>query len=75
VRLLYIKSRYRVGSTTFSALMKLLSQGFSQREFPSFYDEAKYPGELGLAYESIHVCKNNYVLFRNLHCLTRIIPS
>jgi hypothetical protein len=64
VRLLYIKSRYRVGSTTFNALMKLLSQEFPQCELPSSYDEAKYLGELGLAYESIHVCKNNCVLFK-----------
>jgi hypothetical protein len=45
--------------------MKLLSEGFPQCEFPSFYDEAKkYLGELGLAYDLIHVCKNNCVLFR-----------
>jgi hypothetical protein len=30
VRLLYKKSRYRVGNTTFDALMKLLSSGFPQ---------------------------------------------
>jgi hypothetical protein len=45
--------------------MKLLSQGFPQCELPTSYDEVKkYLGELGLAYESIHVCKNNCVLFR-----------
>jgi hypothetical protein len=65
VRLLYIKSRYRVGNTAFDALMKLLSSGFPQCQFPDSYDEAKkYIRELGLRYESIHVCKNNCVLFR-----------
>jgi hypothetical protein len=65
VRLLYIKSRYRVGNTTFDALMKLLSSGFTQCQFPDSYDEAKkYIRELGLRYESIHVCKNKCVLFR-----------
>jgi hypothetical protein len=65
VRLLYIKSRYHVGNAAFSALMKLLSQGFPQCELPTSYDEAKkYLGEMGLSYESIHVCKNNCVLFR-----------
>jgi hypothetical protein len=45
--------------------MKLLSQGFPQCELPTSYDEAKkYLGEMGLSYESIHVCKNNCVLFR-----------
>jgi hypothetical protein len=65
VRLLYIKSRYRVGNTAFDALMKLLSSGFPQCQFPDSYDEAKkYIRVLGLRYESIHVCKNNCVLFR-----------
>jgi hypothetical protein len=45
--------------------MKLLSSGFPQCQFPDSYDEAKkYIRELGLRYESIHVCKNNCVLFR-----------
>ncbi|XP_066385135.1 uncharacterized protein [Miscanthus floridulus] len=65
VRMLYIKSRYRIGNTGFSIMMKLLSSGFPQSELPKSYDEAKkYLGELGLGYENIHVCKNNCVLFR-----------
>jgi hypothetical protein len=45
--------------------VKLLSQGFPQCELLTSYDEAKkYLSELGLAYESIHVCKTNCVLFR-----------
>ncbi|XP_066320623.1 uncharacterized protein [Miscanthus floridulus] len=64
VRMLYIKSRYRIGNTGFSIMMKLLSSGFPQSELPKSYDEAKkYLGELGLCYENIHVCKNNCVLF------------
>jgi hypothetical protein len=65
VRMLYIKSRYRIGNTTFSTMMKLLSSGYPQSELPKSYDEAKkYLGELGLGYENIHVCKNNCVLFQ-----------
>jgi hypothetical protein len=64
VRMLYIKSRYRIGNTSFSTIMKLLSSGYPQSELPKSYDEAKkYLGELGLGYENIHVCKNNCVLF------------
>ena len=65
VRLLYMKSRYRLGNNFFTALLKLLSDAFPQCQFPKSYDEAKkYLRELGIAYESIHVCKNNCVLFR-----------
>ena len=44
-------------------IVKYKPSGFWTQE--NCYDEAKkYLGELGLAYESIHVCKNNCVLFR-----------
>ncbi|XP_066323130.1 uncharacterized protein [Miscanthus floridulus] len=65
VRMLYIKSRYRIGNTAFSTMLKLLSSGYPQSELPKSYDEAKkYLGELGLGFENIHVCKNNCVLFQ-----------
>ena len=64
VRMLYIKSRYRIDNTAFSTMMKLLSSGFPQSELPKSYEELKkYLGELGLAFKNIHVCKNNCVLF------------
>ncbi|XP_066324074.1 uncharacterized protein [Miscanthus floridulus] len=74
VRMLYIKSRCRIGNTTFSTMLKLLSLGYPQSELPKSYDEAKkYLGELGLGFENIHVCKNNYVLFQKR--LKRIFAS
>jgi len=75
VRMLYIKSRYRIGNTGFSIMMKLLSSGFPQSELPKSYDEAKkYLGELGLGYENIHVCKNNCVLFRKRYEKENVCP-
>ena len=65
VRMLYMKSRYRISNTGFTAMMKLMSDGYPSSELPKSYDEAKkYLKELGLAYENIHVCKNNCMLFR-----------
>jgi hypothetical protein len=75
VRMLYIKSRYRIGNTAFSVIMKLLSEGFPQSELPKSYDEAKkYLRELGLGYENIDVCKNNCVLFRNRYDKANVCP-
>jgi len=66
VRLLHIKSLYRISNSTFSAHMKLLAEASPEcNTFPKSYDEAKsILKELGLGYESIHVCYNNCVLFR-----------
>ncbi|XP_066334495.1 uncharacterized protein [Miscanthus floridulus] len=75
VRMLYIKSRYRIGNTTFSTMLKLLSSGYPQSELPKSYDEAKkYLGELGLGFENIHVCKNNCVLFRKRYYKENVCP-
>ena len=64
VRLLYIKSHYRVSNNYFDALLTLLSDAFPKSNVPKSCEEArKYIRELGQGYESIHVCKNNYVLF------------
>jgi hypothetical protein len=66
VRMLYMKSRYRISNKGFTAMMKLISDGHPESELPRSYDEAKnYLKELGLAFENIHVCKNNCVLFRD----------
>jgi hypothetical protein len=66
VRMLYMKSRYRISNKGFTAMMKLISDGHPKSELPRSYDEAKnYLKELGLAFENIHVCKNNCVLFRD----------
>jgi hypothetical protein len=64
VRMFYMISRYRINNTAFSAMMKLMSDGYPNSELPKSYEEAmKYLKELGLGYENIHVCKNNCVLF------------
>jgi hypothetical protein len=64
VRMLHIKSFYRINNTTFSAILKLLSGSFPNTGLPDSYDKAKkYLKELGLGYELIHVCDNNCVLF------------
>ncbi|XP_066354772.1 uncharacterized protein [Miscanthus floridulus] len=75
VRMLYIKSRYRIGNTVFSTMLKLLSSGYPQSELPKSYDEAKkYLGELGLGFENIHVCKNNCVLFWKRYYKENVCP-
>ncbi|XP_066310955.1 uncharacterized protein [Miscanthus floridulus] len=75
VRMLYIKSHYRIGNTAFSTILKLLSSGYPQSELPKSYDEAKkYLGELGLGFENIHVCKNNCVLFRKRYYKENVCP-
>jgi hypothetical protein len=65
VRLLHIKSFYRISNVAFNAILKLLSLSFPQCSLPASYNEAKkLIRVLGLGYESIHVCPNNCVLFR-----------
>ena len=65
VRMLHIKSFYRISNTSFSAILKLLSGSFPNCGLLDSYDKAKkYLKELGLGYELIHICDNNCVLFR-----------
>ena len=65
VKLLHIKSFYRISNVAFTALLKLLSSAFPDCSIPSSYQEAKrLIRALGLGYDSIHVCPNNCVLFR-----------
>jgi len=48
VRLLYIKSHYRVSNNYFDALLALLSDAFPSSNVPKSYEEAhKYIRELG----------------------------
>ena len=64
MRLLHIKSFYRISNTAFDALLNLLSASLPECDLPKSYDDAKkYLRELGLGYNSIPVCKNNCVLF------------
>jgi len=65
VKLLHIKSFYRISNVGFSAFLDLLSLAFPDCSIPASYAEAKNViRALGLGYESIHVCPNNCVLFR-----------
>jgi len=65
VKLLHIKSFYRISNVAFTALLKLLSSAFPNCSIPATYEEAKrLIRALGLGYNSIHVCPNNCVLFR-----------
>ena len=65
VKLLHIKSFYRISNVAFTAILKLLSAAFPDCSLPASYHEAKNViNALGLGYDSIHVCPNNCVLFR-----------
>jgi len=76
MRLLRIKSRYQIYNTGFNTLLKLLSSAFPQSKLPESYDEAKkYPRELGIGYDKIHVCKNNCVLFRKRYAKMDVCPK
>ena len=76
LRLLRIKSRYRINNTTFNAILKMLSSAFPDSNLPSTYDDAnKYLRELGLGYDEIHVCENNYVLLRKTYANMDACPK
>jgi len=65
VKLLHIKSFYRISNAAFNAILRLLSLQFLDSCVPRSYDEAlSIIRRLGLGYESIHVCPNNCVLLR-----------
>jgi hypothetical protein len=66
VKLLHMKSFYRISNTAFSSILKQLVEAFpALNTVPKSYDDAKkLLRRLGLGYDSIHVCLNNCVLFR-----------
>ena len=65
VKLLHIKSFYRISNVAFTVILNLLSSSFPNCSIPASYQEAKrLIRALGLGYNSIHVCPNNCVLFR-----------
>ena len=68
VKLLHIKSFYRISNVAFTAILKLLSSAFSDCSLPITYHEAKnLLRTMGLGYDSIHVCPKNCVFFRKEH--------
>jgi hypothetical protein len=66
VKMLHLKSYYRISNSAFTAQMKVLSRAFPEYNYlTKSYEEAKTMlHTLGLGYVSIHVCPNNCVLFR-----------
>ncbi|CAD6334911.1 unnamed protein product [Miscanthus lutarioriparius] len=65
-KLLHMKSFYRITNSALSAFVKLLVDAFPEfNTLPTSYHEPKnIIKELGLGYESIHVCYNNCILFQ-----------
>jgi hypothetical protein len=62
-----MKALYRISNSGFTAILKLLVDEalLEINTLPKSYSEAKsILKELGLGYESIHVCYKNCVLFR-----------
>jgi hypothetical protein len=76
VKLLHIKSLYRISNSAFSAIVKLLAKAFPEcNTLPKSYNEANnLLKELGLGYDSIHVCFNNCVLFRKQYAKLDYCP-
>src|SRR6266540_1039098 len=65
VKVLHIKSFYKISIVAFNAILKLLSLTFPDCSLPVSYAAAKkLLRALGLGYDSIHVCPNNCILFR-----------
>jgi hypothetical protein len=64
VKLLHIKSYYRISNAAFNAILHLLNLQYPNSSVPKHYDEAlSIIRKLGLGYVSIHGCLNNCVLF------------
>ena len=69
LKLLHHKSYYQVSNRAFDAMLNLFADSYPNgNTLPRSYREAKaFLKELGLSYESIHVCPNNCILFRKEH--------
>ncbi|XP_073064444.1 uncharacterized protein [Primulina eburnea] len=64
VKLMHVKVLNKWSNKSFDMLLKLLKQAFPQALLPGSHYEAKRKlSELGLGYESIHVCEHDCVLF------------
>ena len=66
VKLLHMKSLYRISSSAFSTAMKLLTKALLEcNTLSKSYDEGKsLVKEIGLGYQSLHACSNNCLLLR-----------
>jgi hypothetical protein len=65
VKVLHVKSYYRINNVVFNAILHILNLQFPHSSVPKHYDEAlSIIQKLGLGYVCIHVYPNNCVLFR-----------
>ena len=68
VKLLHVKSFYRISNAAFNAILRLLTLQFPGSSVPKDYEDAlRVIRKLGLGYVSIHVCPNNCVLYRKAY--------
>jgi hypothetical protein len=64
MRMLHIKTYTRMTNKTFNMLFQLLNLALPNVDFPKSYADAKRAlSDLGLGYETIHVCKYDYILY------------
>uniref|UniRef100_A0A453TCN9 Transposase n=2 Tax=Aegilops tauschii subsp. strangulata TaxID=200361 RepID=A0A453TCN9_AEGTS len=68
IKLLHIKSYNRITNRAFNQFVELISATFPHADIPKSYTEAKNVlSEVGLGYETIHVCKFDCALFWGEH--------
>ena len=73
VKLLHMKSLYRISNSAFSTAMKLLTKALLEcNTLSKSYDEAK--SLVGLGYESLHACSNNCLLLRKEYAIHNSCP-
>jgi hypothetical protein len=77
VKLLHMKSLYRISNCAFSTILKLLAKAFLEcNSLPKSYSEANnFLKELCLGYELVHVCFNNCVFFRKQYAKDDNCPA
>ncbi|XP_021717050.1 uncharacterized protein LOC110684923 isoform X1 [Chenopodium quinoa] len=69
VRMFHIQCMHHLSAESFTMILELLIEAFPQiMEFPSsFYESKRMINTLGLWYEKIDACPNNYILYRGEH--------
>ena len=64
LRMMHVKVTCKISNIAMDMMLQLLNEAFKMEILPKNHYEAKqYLRSLGLGYESIHVCKNDYALF------------
>ena len=64
IRVLHIKTYTRMTNKTFNMLCQLLNTALPKVDFPKSYADAKTAlSDLGLGYQTIHVCKYDCILY------------